>query len=68
MDHLGARVVALDVVLLQQSLNFHFQIGHVYLEGQNFLGKTGLFQWPLIGMEISLRFFVCMYLPVHRVT
>ena len=32
MEHLGARVVALDVVVLQPSLHPLFQIGHVHLE------------------------------------
>ena len=31
MDDLGARVVALDVVVLQPSLHSLFQIGHVHL-------------------------------------
>ena len=40
MDHLGARVVALDVVVLQPSLHSLFQIGHVHLEGQIVMKKT----------------------------
>ena len=39
MDYLGARVVALNVVVLQPSLHSLFQIGHVHLEGQIVMKK-----------------------------
>ena len=64
MDHLGARVVALDVVVLQPSLHSLFQIGHVHLgekgkvTSENKVYPTGpssVMTWPAIRMEI---FFV----------